>query len=313
MRLLHPTCVFICLALRATAQHSEFATLSEQPTAHYYFSSGLQGQLLTNENIDPSALRIIIYDSARRATIAEANINAVGSFDFGNTPGGAYELRILNRSGDCVHSTTITLPQGTPITIDLRPQSHKASRRPVSLARLQHKVPKAARRHFEQAARSARADHPEEAIQSLSNALSLDPQFFEAANNLGALYVQRKDYAHAYEMFHRAVTIDPTDPLAEANLAFVLLKMNRFAEAEDAARASVRADSLSGRARFFLAVSLLEQHKSREEAVFHLTQAREDFQPASALLDHLKTEPNDATLKCTCVGAAFSSSLLCSL
>jgi tetratricopeptide (TPR) repeat protein len=290
MRLLYPTCVFMLIAVTATAQIPTFGSSNEQPMGGQVFSTGLQGRVLTAEGVEPTHFRLVIVDPARRNVIAEAYVTPMGFFDFANAAGGSYELRVINRDGDSVYSTIISLPQSTPLNIDLRPRKTHAARRPVSLTRLQHKVPKKAKLQFEHAARCAREQKLQEAAAALEEAIAIDPQFFEAANNLGALYVKAGLYPKAFEMFHRATTIDASDPLAEANLAFVLLKMQRFPEAEDAARASVRGDATSGRARFFLAVSLLEQHKNREEALFHLSQAKEDFEPALQLLEQLKLE-----------------------
>jgi tetratricopeptide (TPR) repeat protein len=84
-------------------------------------------------------------------------------------------------------------------------------------------------------------------------------------------------------MFQRATTIDQGDAQAEANLAYVLLALKRFPEAEEAARSSVRADSLSSQARYLLAVSLIEQRKLPKEVMFHLSKAKDQFEPARKL------------------------------
>ncbi|MBM3760233.1 MAG: tetratricopeptide repeat protein [Acidobacteria bacterium] len=289
MRLLHSTCVCTLLAFSATAQFPSLGPPSDLPRSSTIFNGGLQGRLLTNDNVDPSQLRVVIVDTSRRSVVGEALINPMGNFDLNSVSGGVFELRIIDRAGDTVYATGVTLPQSIPLNINLRSRNVAATRRPMSIARLQHKIPKKAKQQFELAARLHQEQKLEDAVAALKQALTIDPQYFEAANNLGALYVKSGRYPQAFEMFHRATTIDASDPLAEANLAFVLLKMQRFPEAEDAARASVRSDSLSGRARFLLALSLLEQHKSRAEALFHLTRAKDDFEPASQLLTQLKS------------------------
>ena len=157
------------------------------------------------------------------------------------------------------------------------------SRIPVSLSRLQHKVPKKALHAYKQGRDALARGERESARSKLEAAIGLDPQYFEVANDLGVLYLQDGRFSEAYEMFQRATTIDQGDAQAEANLAFVLLALKRFPEAEEAARSSVRADSLSGQARFLLAVSLLEQKKLPKEAMFHLAKAKDQFEPARKL------------------------------
>lgn len=124
------------------------------------------------------------------------------------------------------------------------------ARVPMSVARLQHKVPKKAMKEFEAFRRAMALKERADATAHLEACLRIDPQFFEAANDLGVLY----------------------------------LNAGRLSEAEDAARSSLRAN----RARYLLAVSLLEQKKSPSEVQFHLSKARNQFEPARVLLDRLR-------------------------
>jgi cytochrome c-type biogenesis protein CcmH/NrfG len=68
------------------------------------------------------------------------------------------------------------------------------------------------------------------------------------------------------------------------------LWLHRPVEAEQAARAALRADGLSGRARYYLALSLLEQNKAKAEARFDLERAGPQFEPARHLLEQLQNE-----------------------
>src|SRR5204862_2338755 len=233
-------------------------------------SGPLSGELQVDPSLNAAHFKIQIFDNSRREVIAEASPSSLGTFDIRSCPTGIFEVRVVTQDGTIVKSFGISLPMSTNLTINLQGPP-AAIGRPISISRMQHKVPKKAITEYRKAyAAIEKANFPE-ATTRLEAAIRLDPQFFEAANNLGALYLRERRLSEAFEMFSRAVSIDSADPAAEANLAFVLLRLNRFNEAEDATRASIRADALSARGRFLLAVSLLEQKKDRKEAIFHLT------------------------------------------
>lgn len=248
-------------------------------------TASLSGQI---EGTSSARLRLELRDPSRREVVAEAIPSPLGSFDFRDAPSGIYELRILTSSGELVHSQTVSLPYFQNLKVNLAAGSQTAARMPMSVARLQHKVPKKAMKEFEAFRRAMALKERADATAHLEACLRIDPQFFEAANDLGVLYLNAGRLSEAYEMFVRATTIDQGDAMAEANLSYALLSLGRFREAEDAARSSLRANSLSPKARYLLAVSLLEQKKSPNEVQFHLSKARDQFEPARVLLDRLR-------------------------
>ena len=243
----------------------------------------LSGQLEGQSSGEYSRLRVQLWDAGNRNAISEAHVNPVGSFEFSNAPTGIFEIRVLNWQGDTILSQSVTLPFSNILRLKVGSGSFAQARMPVSLARLQHKVPKKALNAYRHGREALTNGERETARIQLEAALRLDPQYFEAANDLGVLYLQDGRFSEAYEMFQRATTIDQGDAQAEANLAFVLLALKRFPEAEEAARSSIRADSLSSQARFLLAVSLLEQKKMPKAAMFHLSKAKDQFEPARKL------------------------------
>ena len=251
----------------------------------------LSGQVESGTSTDYLRLRVQLWDMGCRNLIADANLNAFGAFDV-QAASGSYELRIVNWLGAVLHSQSISIPHFQTLRIPLGDEAARGPARfPVSIARLQHKVPPKADKEYRNWLKSLGETDRPTGIAHLLKAIAIDPQFFEAANDLGVFYLQEKRLSEAYEMFQRASTIDAGDPKVEANLAYVLLLMHRYPEAEEAARSSVRVDSLSGRGRFLLAVSLLEQKKSLKEAMFHLTKARDQFAPAQKLLLRLEAAP----------------------
>ena len=290
MHFIHSRCLMaLLLSPIVLSSHLEGQTGLDTTQSHR-FEIPLSGQLEASGSHDFSRLRVQLWDQGRRSVLAEAQVGLMGGFEFSSVPSGTYELRVVNWQGDAVHAEGVSVPNTGLLVIQMKGGAGAQARIPISLARLQHKVPKKAQRAFVDARKALiRGDRPR-GMALLETAIRLDPQFFEAANDLGVMYLTDRRLSEAYEMFQRATTIDQGDPLAEANLAYVLLAMHRFPEAEEAARSSVRADSLSSRARYLLAVSLLEQRKSTKEVLFHLTQAKEQFEPARKLLLKLEAQ-----------------------
>ena len=280
-------CVYAFLTLTSAAFGQLGFSIDRNPQRA---ATTLEGQINASDNYNRCFLKVLIVDNSRRVIVAEAQVSVLGTFETSPIPSGIYELRVVNREGDVIRSTGIGMPYQNTFSIDLTNALANAPARPISISRLQHKIPKKARKAYHAAREASDKGDKAKATVELEKAIGLDPQFFEAANNLGVMYLNTGRLSESYEMFQRATTIDSSDPQAEANLAYVLLAMNRFPEAEQAARASVRGDALSSRARFFLAVSLLEQNKERKEAIFQLTKASAEFDPARKLLSILRME-----------------------
>jgi tetratricopeptide (TPR) repeat protein len=71
-------------------------------------------------------------------------------------------------------------------------------------------------------------------------ALDADPQFAEARNNLGVLSGQQGRHAEAERMFRQAVEDDPTYVKARVNLALILAAQQRLADAEKEIEAAIQ-------------------------------------------------------------------------
>ncbi|MCX6611836.1 MAG: tetratricopeptide repeat protein [Acidobacteria bacterium] len=190
-----------------------------------------------------------------------------------------------------MHSQSVQLPYGQNLIVKLgQAPNLVANLSPVSLSRLQHKIPRQAIKEYVAAHEASRKGERNKAISHLQKAIEIDPDYFEAHNNLGVQWMREGKAAEAINAFERAIAIDAGDSLAETNLSVALLSLGRFAEAETAARAGLRGDALSARARLYLALSLLEQKKGRKEVLFHLSKASSQLEPARKLLEQLERE-----------------------
>ncbi len=304
MHLIRPSCLWTVLSISLAFTTSTLGQIAtpDFATGHPFpgrnnsqtpsgFTTPVSGQIIANPSSDLHHLLVLMLEPAGNRIAAEATPNIFGSFELPPLPNGLYELRVINRVGTLIHTMSISLPYANTIEIRLAPANSSAgSGRPASLSRMQHKIPQKAKREFDLAQIASAKGGQQQAILHFEKALTIDPLYFEALNNLGVQLARLSQFEQACQLFTRATAIDPSDPLAEMNLAFTLLSLHRFPEAEQAARASLRSDALSPRARFYLAISLLEQNKAKKEALFHLSKAADTFEPAKKLLAQLNAE-----------------------
>lgn len=250
----------------------------------------LQGRLELPDSVEPTRLRVLLLDSGRRAVVAETYCSFNGNFDFQSVPSGIYDLQVRNLNGEVIHQTTVSLPTATSLNLKLTNRTQNISARSVSAKRLAHKIPKDARKDYEKAREQLISGKTKDVEERLTRAVQADPEFFEALSALGAIYLQSGRFQQSIATLNSAMAIDDHDAAACSNLALAYLQVHKLSEAEAAARNSIDANAMNPRARFFLAISLLEQGKAHPEAVFQLKQARDAFPPAKNLLARLEVE-----------------------
>ncbi len=75
-------------------------------------------------------------------------------------------------------------------------------------------------------------------------ALSLNPRYGEALNNLAAVYYAEKDYKRAEKTYRRAIKLLPTSAVAYNNLGTAYFADNKFKQGTDAYRTAFAIDPL---------------------------------------------------------------------
>ena len=139
------------------------------------------------------------------------------------------------------------------------PSAATESRKPVSgivsLHQLQHPPSKKAARLFQDAQRASQAHEIEKAISKLEQAITIDPQFQEAHQNLGVQYARSGRTAEAVTQFQKALEIGPADAKAYSNLGWCYVRFGQFDEARNLARKALSLDPNNGPARTLLAVT----------------------------------------------------------
>jgi Tfp pilus assembly protein PilF len=166
---------------------------------------------------------------------------------------------------------------------------HPSSPAAISVKSLAHKPSKEARKEYARGMQDSRRGHSDEAVQHLLEAIRLDPDFLDAQNELGVLYVRmgRADLALAY--LDRALALEPNVAVLHTNKASALVTLNRPAEAEPEARRAIQLDPSSPEANYMLGVTLMMQQKTSEAAAY-LAVAAPKYPRARAFFESLQKQ-----------------------
>ena len=211
----------------------------------------LQGEIVSEAGSDVSWLTVELRGTRGGKLALQAPVEHDGRFAFYGVEPGAYMLRVLDAKRDEIMSqpvTTSDMSGRLTITIPDRP-AETPSGQTVSVAGLLHPPDQRAVRDAWKAQQFSDAGDHARAAAELQKAVSRDPRYADAYNNLGVQYVQLGRLADAAESFRRAIAIDPTVAKAQINLAVVLGQTGQLDEAEKWARAALRLDSTDALAR----------------------------------------------------------------
>jgi predicted Zn-dependent protease len=110
----------------------------------------------------------------------------------------------------------------------------------ISFRHLTHRPNKSAVGHFSKAIKAMRGNRAGEALDRLSDAVRLDPEFFEAHLHAGLILIQAEAPGGALPHLEQALSIDSSSQAAQALSAWALLKLGRHSEAELALRRSMQ-------------------------------------------------------------------------
>lgn len=101
-------------------------------------------------------------------------------------------------------------------------------------------------------------------IEKYSAIIKLAPHLAAAYNNLGMAYFNEHDYAHAADILHRGLQINPSMPTASAMLGICYFQLGDLDKAEPLLRAALKANPKDDQAEMILVQTLINQHKLAE-------------------------------------------------
>ncbi len=140
-------------------------------------------------------------------------------------------------------------------------------------------VTPAVQRLYAEANAASEAGDEAAAIEKYRSIINAAPHIAAAYNNLGVLYFNRHDYAHAAEVLKRGLELNPNMPTAAAILGMSYVQLGENEKAEPLLRKALRANPKDDKVEMVLA-RLLINEKKLDEASRHLN-------------DFLARNPND--------------------
>jgi len=214
-----------------------------------------------------------------------ATTDESGRFVFSEVGAGLYTI-VIDREKEyenVAYEVNITrarniVPETHFVTIRLRAVEEKKPK-PGVVNAANAGVPKAALDHYENASKLAQEKDYRGAIKELKLAVSQYPQFVNAQNQIGVLYLRLNELDNAESAFKAALKIDPEafEPLLNRGVA--LYRLGKFKDAETSLRASLKVKPDIPAAYFYLGRTLNKLNRNEEAE--------------TALLACLKLSPND--------------------
>ena len=94
----------------------------------------------------------------------------------------------------------------------------------IDLSDFNKHFPKKAIKEYQRGFKSEHKGKQDEAIAHYLDALRIAPDYYPAHNNVGSLYLSRRDFKAAEEQFQMAARLDHDDPQSYFNLGNLYLQ-----------------------------------------------------------------------------------------
>lgn len=169
-----------------------------------------------------------------------------------------------------------------PIPNHPPPQTRMSPLAEVSLHQLL--IPAKALKEFQRSEKSLQSGDLRSASEHLEKAIRTYPNFLEARNNLGAVYIDLKQYDKALAELQQAAVLDPSYAEPYNNLGLALFLLRRLPEAELAARHALELNPRASSTLYNLGRILAVRNENTLEAVAALRQAAPDYPDARLAL-----------------------------
>ena len=276
----------LILLLLPTCVHSQ-----TQPITHEQKPCEIWGQVAGSPRLPQDGLSVELVGQSRVAK-QRVPVSSSGNFDLRSVPAGGYQFRIIDSSGAIIHEQTEVL-DGKPgfVLLHIRdPRSDLSATNTVSFAALQHKTPSRAWDAFRAAQKAFAAGDPPRCILHLQEALSIDPNFAEAHNDLAARYAKMGQTEEALRHAETAFKLNSELPEAGCNLALLLVSLKKYPEAETVTRRLLSGPHCLPELQGVLAISLIGQRRNMDEALEHLRQAATQLPFITLLAAHTLVE-----------------------
>jgi tetratricopeptide (TPR) repeat protein len=263
-----------CLYMTAVSLLTVVALLAQGGNAQQAMT--VRGEI-TSDGPIPGSLTLEV-DGNGSGPIQSVMVHVDGSFEVPGVTPGLHEFRVVASGGGVISSQQIVVQNpNQQVSIRIDAPRGSANRmgggNTVSIQQLNHKVPPAAQSAFSKGERFAVKGSYREAADAFREAITVDPEFADAYNELAAAEAELGQLPESAEHFQKAIDLVPEHRFALPNLSIVLAKMKRYREAGEVARRALKIVPGSCKVHYILAASLIEEDGNLDEALEHLTRA----------------------------------------
>lgn len=204
-----------------------------------------------------------------------------GRFEFQGIPEGSYSLTAKSLSdpklaAEAVETDTSRTATGSlNVRLILRKEAGttvSVKAEVITVAEAGQKIPKQARKAFSEGVKFMEENQSEKALQSLSRAIELFPEYFQALAVRGDLQVLQRKLTEAATDFERALKISPRYGPALRGAGYCQLEKREFDEAIKYLEQSITAQPEHANAYLLLGIAYLELDR-REQSKAALLKA----------------------------------------
>jgi len=198
----------------------------------------IMGRILTPPNVPVPGSISVSLRLASGSLVGSTDAGGVGRFTFANLVPGDYVVSV-KADGYLPAEEQVEIPRGflraiINVAIALTPQ-HKVDQPPLDQDKViplkSLTVPQEAAKELARAANEAKRRNYRSAIQHLHKALEINPEYYQAYNNLGVYHYNLGEKEKAVEMFQKALTIHQDALVPHNNLGKIFLELSRPEEA----------------------------------------------------------------------------------
>jgi tetratricopeptide (TPR) repeat protein len=163
--------------------------------------------------------QVEIVSNAEHLGSGRAQVQPDGSFFVHDVTPGASHVRVLDSRGESVVEQYIIMQEGILISVRLpAPDAVRPPHGKISARELAHPTPPKAIKEYFAAKTTLAGGDLDKSIVHFERAVQLHPQFLEAWNDLGVVYVKQKRFPEAVEAFRKAAELDPASAMIGQNL-----------------------------------------------------------------------------------------------
>ncbi len=227
---------------------------------------------------------------------AKTAIEPNGRFEFHDLVGDCYVVRIvIGQQAKVVQqkTTQVGTDQST-LQFVLRPDAPtQPAAGYVSLQQLANPPSKQAVKALERGQKDARDGKLRQAADEYRQAIRIDPDYAQAHQELGSLYLHQGEAEAARAELAAARRLGLDSPEVLGSLALALLQLNRPKESESAARETLAKDPSNALANYALGSALLFYSTDFPLILDHLARAAEQIPSARLLTAKVRAKSGD--------------------